>query len=369
MKNVRVPLVMLCVLGVIAAIHALSIAGEGKTGRETLAHVIDQTGDSAHIQILHVLSGIDSFPYVDSVWFEGDTTVAEWTSPNLVRRIIPEVDTTATYACSLDCGTNIYGFEWLADNDITTVAALIDTLVDSINNVAGWSDTVTAHDSVTYIKLVSKFSQRELEGNARWTVKFSDSDPKIVEGDSIPTLSVGNLCDSLVATINGEATLADTLTAVNLADTAVQITGDRKGWTINLFAGDTAQTVLETQAAKASSSRFTDTFPLFEMYTAPAGPYTALMGDITLHASKYTGVGYGLSGSTFVRLYARSQGGTYYHIASDSAAAATATLHLAQVANDTLWKARLAIVVTVVDSATDTAATANHDLDYELTVH
>jgi len=366
MKNVRAPLTALVVLAVVGAIWAVAIAGDIRQDRLTLAHVIDQTGDSANILKLNVLSALDSFTYVDSIWFETDTTIVTWTSHPTTRRLVLTLDTTETYCCSVDCGTNIYGFEFVCPNGATYDAdSLADDLVDSFTNVAGMKDTVLAEDSSSYLKIVSKIAQIDLEGDARWTLKV-DPVAEIAEADSTFTTKA-MLCDSLAAAFNGEATLADMLVAANSGDTVITLTG-RSGWKVNIFVGDTAQTATETQAEKASKSRFADTFPIFPMLT---DGFNTLQGTVILRASGYTGAGYGLSDSGMVKLMSRvgpydgtPTGGTWTLIDSDTSAGLPTTLTVAVEDSATYFGEMLYLVVSVIDTATDTAVTANHDIDY-----
>jgi hypothetical protein len=265
-----------------------------------------------------------------------------------------------TYACSVDLGTNVYGFEWLADNDITTIAGLIDTLVDSINNVAGMKDTVTAEDSVTYIKLISRFGQQRLEGAARWT--FVPTDSLSVSSDSPATLTVAMVCDSMVATINGTAALSDSVTAANDGDTVYTLTADRAGWAIYCSPGDTAQDTVIVTANKASWSYGTDSLPLFSMLI-PHG-YKSLWGDIILSPSLSTGNGYGLADTGWIWLYAAGAASGSQLVDSAFSEGLPCTLHVAVASNDTLWREELWITATIADSATDTSGSRAHALTY-----
>ena len=123
---------------------------------------------------------------------------------------------------------------------VATVAALIDTLVALINGKAGLTDSVTAEDSVTYIKLVSNFSQVSL-GDERWTMIM------VVAGGagtldsaahvSLPTVAM--VCDSMVAAINASDSGAY-FTAAD-ATTNYTVTSDKKGLTFHIAPTDTVQ--------------------------------------------------------------------------------------------------------------------------------
>jgi hypothetical protein len=348
------------VLLLVAPALMLAVTGTERSGRVTLTHTISQTGDSAQIIKFHQFTARDSFDYVDSFWIAGDTTLVKFTSPATTRRLRVALDTTLTYACSVDCGTNIYGFEYVCPNGATyDLDSLIDQLTDSFNAVAGMSDSVTAEDSGTYLKVFSNFAMDRYEGAARWI--FTVSSDSLEEVDSTLT-TIAMVCDSMAAAINDSSTISDTLTAANDGDTVYTVTG-RSGWGWSVAVGDTAQDTTLTQDSAASWSTVRDTIPLFNMYQSG---FNVLNGWITIRSSKTTTKGYGSLDSAKIILYAVDGGGTRHELDSAYAIGVpmTNSFALSDVGVDTLFKSRLEFDVYVADSATDTSGSRTHDVDY-----
>lgn len=364
----RRTLIIYSVLGLIAV--AVIAGGSLKNvDTKTVWMNINSGGDTAEVTKFHDFVALDSFTYIDTIGPGSATRVAiSYTSPNLVRRVTPVVDTTLTYACSVDMGTNIYGFEWLADNDITTVEALIDTLVDSINNVTGMSDSVLAQDSVSYIKLVSKFGQQRLEGSARWILVLGDS---LTEGDSVPTLTIAAICDTMSSLINANGVLTDSLTAANDGDSVYTVTGDRPGWDIYTATGDTAQDTSLVVAAVTSNSVATGSFDLGRVIYADWHG-TSIKGRFILKPSDSTGLGVGLSDSGYLRLYHEATYGDSTLAATDSAASLPCTLSVSiadAAGNNVVFYDKLTLSWRITDTASDTSSwPITYEIDYDYTL-
>jgi hypothetical protein len=190
-------------------------------------------------------SVFDSAIFEDTIIFASTSRLGvRWVSPLQVGRInvTSPIDTTTVYTCSLDMGTNVYGFTYDPPSTDTTLATFIDSLVDSINAVAGMTDSVLAEDSTANgnIKVIGKFATDNLEGGARWQLRVTGSE--IAIGDSTIT-TVAMWADSIAALIEAETNLTDSVTAHDSA-TYVLITSlfssDTYGgrWTLKSSAGN-----------------------------------------------------------------------------------------------------------------------------------
>lgn len=128
-------------LAVLVLVAAVAIgAGEYRQFTKTFYAdiTITEAGDSARSVYVTLTSGLDSFAYIDSFSYQYDTSAHKtvtYTSPpqSMALTVGSATDTTLTYACSLDCGTNVYGFTYACPETVFTVAQLIDRLVESIN--------------------------------------------------------------------------------------------------------------------------------------------------------------------------------------------------------------------------------------------
>lgn len=338
---------------------------------ETAYLTIDTSGDTAQVVKVHLFTARDSFTYIDTI----NDSVLAWTSPLQVRRItfgtingVP--DTSTDFACTLDCGTNKYGFVYdPSDLDDSTAALLIDNLVDSFNNVAGMSDTVVAQDSVSYIKLVSKFSMDELEGDARWTLVLGDS---LAESDSTFT-TIDMVCDSMSATINANATVAAVVTGTNSGDSVYTVTSDDVGLAFTIIIGDTAQDTSLTQANVTSRSTYQETLAVANLIVYDMD-VAAMQFNAKLDTSDTVYQGVGLSDTAILSLYtSRVHAGNrkYKLITADTADALPCSLYHeitgTALIDTVLWDA-LYLVYWIGDTASDSHFVATYPLyiDYTL---
>jgi hypothetical protein len=303
-------------------------------GRHTLAHVIDQTGDTAKVYKINLLHGHDSFAYIDTITPTTTHIAVTWTSHPTVRRItiaaVPVVSVHDTVL--LDHGTLVDTI--IVDCDpALTQAAYADSLVARIN-VATMSDTVLAQDSVTYVKVKAKLMQEEMQGDARFTLTYPATNHNLSAGTT-DSCSVKMICDSMSAKINATVTVKDTVTAANDGDTVYTITGDRKGYNFSVFPGDSIQdndtTVLV--AAKASLSHHTDTISLFSMYQKG---WQGLWGRVIIPASLNTEKGYGNLDSCYYHVNAVTGYGQRFAVVDDSGVIPD-TFFISSVENDSLW--------------------------------
>ena len=177
-------------------------------GSSNLSFSITDDADTARIVTITPSHAVDSFNYHCSLSFHADTgswDTVSWTSSVQTMIITPTVDVATTYSCSVAFKEEpvTLGVEKDYASGVATVAALIDTLVALINGKAGLTDSVTAEDSVTYIKLVSNFSQVSF-GDERWTmIMVTAGGAGTLDSAAHASLAtVAMVCDTMVAMIN-----------------------------------------------------------------------------------------------------------------------------------------------------------------------
>jgi hypothetical protein len=357
--------------------------GSGTQGIEgnTITLSVVDTGDTAKVYRISQFTGRDSFDYIDTIYVTLDTAGADssentvtWLSPLQVSRITLQtldgrpnaIDTTIVYSCSLDAGTNKYGFAWSAPEtgDDTLLSTAIAVLVDSINNTDGIKDTVTAEDSSTYVKLISLFAMDNLEGAARWTLDLGDS---LTEGQRDST-NIEMVCDSMVALLNTDSAsggFSEYVTAANLTDTAYTITADKKGRFLKVSIGDTAQDTTQQQDTVSSVSTKTDTIGL-----GVTGGFRTLTGRIIMRPGRSGKAGFGLSDTASIWLETYSETGLINILDSVHAGQAPCTLDVVinRTRGDTLLYPYLRIRAYVEDSTTDTTVDVVYPIWFDLTL-
>ena len=332
-----------------------------------VAFTITDAADTARAINFTPSTGLDSFLYHDSIKYPADTSggdfdTVSWVAPPQQMRITLALDdvvpdTSITYSCSLDLGTNITGFEYDPSGlDDTTLALLIDNLVDSFNNVTTMKDTILAEDSVTYIKIVSKKAQIDLEGDARWTMKVSDS----LDTAAIWVTSVADVCDSMVAAINGLDS-SHYWTAYD-STTHYTIEGNKNNAGIWFFAvyTDTAQDT--THGADSVSSESTDSGTV--VLTSACLGFGVARGKATLVYADDAGYGMGVD-SCILHLYSGSiYGGRNLIVAETCASVAACTLgwSLAGDYADSIIDEDLQLWWWIIDTTTDTTLDVSFNL-------
>jgi len=347
---------------------------------------IDRTGDSAEIIRLNQFTPNDSFTFSGDIEGYGDgaypslgavdSAYTYTTGPQLARLVVTyPIDTTAVYRCSVDCGTNVYGFTYdvpEAAADTATVK-FIGELVDSINNVTGMKDTISGEDSTTYVLIRSLIPQQELESGARWSVRVTadDAGTELALGDSNYT-TIASVCDGMVATINALDSINLRLTAANSGDTVVTVTSDVNGIAFTFDIADTAMDTTYTRGNYATWTSAQDTIPLFSM--SLPNTFHTLYGDITIRASDSATSGYGTLDTGKIWLESYDDVNGYLTIDSGYAEGLPYTLHVAwgqdttggAVDLDTLWREGLRIIVLVSDSSTHPGLdTVSHNIEWE----
>jgi len=317
---------------------------------------IVETGDTAAIVAMTVESEMDSFPYMDTFVVDGktDSVPVTWLSPVMVAYITPgAVDTTATLACSVSyASTDIPGFEYAIPED-TVMANMIDDLVDSLEAIAGIDDSVTVEDSVTYIKLIAKFSTDTHGG--RWSLVY--------DGDldtSYTRTTVAMWCDSFITAVNA-SDAADYVTASDSTD-SIYIISDDAGLDFAIYLGDSTVATDTTQLNVTSQCEQQDTLGLGPLVYRDISP-NVILSKFILLPSHVTAQGAGLSDSGYLWLYTTFDN-QFFLLDSAVRNALPCTLYYAaKPGTDTLYKEDLTLVYRVTDTASDTTMT----LPYKIT--
>ena len=320
---------------------------------------VNQNGDTTEMIAMTIESEMDSFPYMDTfaVVAKTDSVIVTWLSPAMVAYITPGgVDTTATLACSVSyASTDIPGFEYVIPED-TVMANMIDDLVDSLEAIAGINDSITVEDSVTYIKLIAKFSTETHEG--RWSLVY--------DGDldtSYTRTTVAMWCDSFMTAINA-SDAGDYVTASDSTD-SIYVISDQPGLLFDIYLGDSTVATDTAQANGTAYSTRQDTFNIGHFMKNDFGA-DAVIAQIILNASTDTAHGIGEVDSGYVWLYT-DLAGVYYLLDSVVANSLPCTLYYA-VSLDTLLKDGMWATWRVADTASDATyeATYSIDVDYLL---
>ncbi len=336
---------------------ALVVGAEGEflniVGSTNLSFSITDEADTARVITFTPSTGLDSFLYHDSIRFPSDTTLWDtfsWTSPPQQMMITVTWDTSLLYHCSLDCGTNIYGFEYdPSAKDDTTVALMVDTIVYLVNNTTSMKDTILAEDSVSYVKIVSKIAQIQLEGDARWTMKVSTA----LDTAAIWVTSVADVCDSMPVYIN--ALDSARFWAAADVDSNYTITGNKNNAGIWFFAvyTDTAQDTTHGADSVSSISKDSGTVSLDRVQG-----FKHIDGQVIVNASYSAYAGLGNADSGIVTVYTSGPTGRFI-IAVDTCAAPPCTCDVMLHSNvgDTLLRRQIEFHWYIDDTVSDTTLT------------
>jgi hypothetical protein len=278
--------------------------------------------------------------------------------------LTPTVDVATTYSCSVAFKEEpvTIGVEKDYASGVATVEALIDTLVALINGKAGLTDSVTAEDSVTYIKLVSNFGVETF--GERWTMIMVtaggagalDSAAHV----SLPTVAM--VCDSMVAAINASDSNAF-FTAYD-STTKYIVQSDKKGLTFHIAPTDTVQDddSATTQENIMSSSSDSGTVGISNVYG-----YRTLVGKIILSSAVSTYAGLGGDDSGIVQLYS-VEGNERTILQGDTCASlpCTSRIRIPQATGDTTLLDKIEVWWYVNDSCSDTVLAIDYPLVWNL---
>jgi len=281
-------------------------------GSKNLAFSITDDADTARIVTITPSHAVDSFHYHCSLSFQADTgswDTVSWTSSVQTMIITPTVDVATTYSCSVVFKEEpvTLGVEKDYSAGVATVAALIDTLVDMINKKAGLTDSVTAEDSVTYIKLVSNFSQESF-GDERWTMIMvtAGGAGTLDSAAHVSLATVAMVCDSMVAAIN--ASDSESYFTAYDSTTEYIVQSDKKGLTFHIAPTDTVQDddTSTTQENVVSNSSDSATVSLDR-----TRGFKHIDGRIIIGASPSAYAGLGNADSAIVTFYSVGPTGRY----------------------------------------------------------
>ena len=325
---------------------------------------VTDAGDTSGVLKFNEFSAMDSFDYEfdleDATNYTVDSLV-KWTSPLMVTRITVTgpTDSTQDYACSLDCGTNVYGFSFQEPSTDTTTATLVTMLTDSINNTAGIEDTVTAEDSVTYCKVTWKIAQNNLEGGARGSWIFVCDGTVLDTASTITTIAM--VCDSMAATVAATDSIKDHYTAANDGDTVFTLTANKKGKAFTCDIADTSLDVAEVTANKVSSSETTDSIYIGNTYG-----YGTMLSKIYVGEDNSPNTGVGVDDSLILWLYSVLAEDKLLLDSTCCAAFPGSLMVVADGAStDTLLREGLMVKYLIRDTCTD----SNHTVEYPISWH
>lgn len=326
---------------------------------------ITDDADTARIVTITPSHAVDSFNYHCSLSFQADTSswdTVSWTSSPQTMIITPTVDVTTTYSCSVAFKEEpvTLGVEKDYASGVATVEALIDTLVDLINGKAGLTDSVTAEDSVTYIKLVSNFSQESF-GDERWTmIMVTAGGAGTLDSAAHTSLAtVAMVCDSMVATINASDSEAYFTAYDSTTNYIVQ--SDKKGLTFHIAPTDTVQDddTATTQENVMSNSSDSGTVSLYDTYG-----FTNLSGRIVLNPAHYSAMSVGNSDSAIITLYSVGPRGRNI-IVVDTCPQVPCTCDV-MVSGDTLLRRQMEFHWYLNDTLSDTNLTVDVPASWDL---
>ena len=165
---------------------------------------------------------MDSFLYIDTVITASgaDSTYwePEWTSNPYTMNITPEAHDSYDYSIkfvfdSSDATPDTLAVEFTTATSMS-VAEVCDSIVSVGEAATTITDSVTFHDSATYVKVFSNFGSETMD---RFVLYATDSDSSGAFTISPVTNTVAMTCDSMTAYINAEAGLTDSLVAEDSA--------------------------------------------------------------------------------------------------------------------------------------------------------
>ncbi len=337
----------------------------------------DTTGDTARVIKFEPKVALDSYVY--SCTLSIPTLAADsmddisWTSPlqsmrldfGVITATPTLIDTTVATGLGLVGCTAVFasanevGMEYSTSTAANaTLATAIDGFVTAWQAATALSDSITAEDSVTYVKLVSRYSELTFDG--RWSMQLGSSAG--APTDSLDTVSsvvptIASVIDSLVVTANAADSGANYVTASD-STTFYIIQSDDQG--LNFFVqaasgfhADTLDTT-HTQLNVTSYSGKTDTIDIVGLIQRDGNLYPEYSRFI-LKPCTTTAAGLGLSDSGYLWLYTVFDD-EYFLIAADTCTDLPCTLRVAYdgPVADSLFKAYLALGWRVADSSSDT---------------
>lgn len=352
-------------------------------------------------------SAVDDAQYVCSVKFEGDTLVATWTAPSSATSIamvcdslVDSINNTTNLKDSVLAvdGTTFFSIRskfatyslarftvgadstWDQPGDTATISAnsvamFCDSVAALIEAEGDLTDSVTAHDSGTYVLVTSLFGGDTFGG--RFTVKQTGTaDNNGQDTASHATLAtIAMVCDSLVSALTDS--IATYVTVVD-DDTGFTATAVNEGWAFLVYLGDTATDTVHTQLNVTSYSTFQDTIDIgrtiFDSWHA-----TSIDGRFILSAAADVGdvdtdtiLGIGKADSGYLILCYSTNWGALSVAAADTSATLPCTLAVSVAdaeGNNVVFKNEVVLIWRVADTASDTTGmTIDFDIDFDYTL-
>jgi hypothetical protein len=366
-------------LAILGLIVGLVYAGQIIDETRTALFETTTAGDTAMVIAFTVSQGLDSHDYLDTfVTGSGaeDSTVAKWTSP-LQTMIFALAGNTASptkldtagigvVGCTAVFAAQELGIEYdLSSGADSTIETAVDSIVDIWNKRTNLKDSIVAQDSVTYVKLVSKFGQAKF--TARWSIKMT-TDSTDTAG-AITT--VGMVCDSMNAAIN--AALSAVLSSViHATEDSFLVTSDDPGLPFTVYFGDSISDNGDTvhgQLNVTSYSGKTDTIKnLVGLIRSDGNLYPEII-RIVLKPCTTTAQGLGLSDSGYLWLWTVFAD-EYHLLKADTCAELPCTLRLPYASvDDSLFKQKLALGWRIADTTSDSVMIVlEYDIDVNYTL-
>lgn len=228
---------------------------------------------------------MDSARYYDSVdgTVDAGADTVSFLTPMYRVRLTPILDTSKTYIFRVEWASgDTMGFDFdcgSAGTVPTTVAILIDSLMDSITAYTDLTDSMEFHDSVSYIRMTALYATETHGG--RWTVQsdgYADGTMsgydsfrnlgRIVQTHDPANATVAIICDTLVAKHNALTTTKDSILAT---DYGTHFTLSTKhgssantldlpdGWSVTCYletaGGEDADSAMDTTTTQAATAK------------------------------------------------------------------------------------------------------------------
>jgi len=375
-------------LTVLLLAYVYANAGGTKTYHVTRYAEMQVTtaGDTAEVFTVTVKLTSDSGLFKDSVFFTNDTSqhyVASFLAPVQIMILTPDagaVDSSTDFSIDFAfAGGDTLGFDVNIGDAYVTVAKLCDTITSLINATTNLTDTVSAEDSGTYVKIISLFSEEVLTG--RWSMIIDTSGgTEGIPDTASRVFDRDEICDTLVALINGDDSAAVYLTAAVVTDTTFTVTSNDPGVPIHVVSvtGSDTMAAANTQNNVTSSSQVNDTLIEYPI-SLTSDDFRALGMNGWIILDHYSlgdtlyGVGISDSASLWLRMYRVVAGNKMYRtLDSVLCGDIPCTLHVARIpalANDTVFYEGFYINYYISDTASDVVLNRRYPIyiDFNLT--
>ena len=296
-------------------------------GSRIIQMVTDNSVDTAAVLKFTPAFAPDSFVFLETLIVSPpdsptDSSVVKWVSGYQKQRLTPSAvwDEARVIACSVVYQAVTLGFELDPGATYTTAAKICDSLTYLFNNTTTLKDSITAQDSVTYVKLIDKYSTVTHDG--RWTLKLTLTGGATSTLDTLTNAqrttagyitTVAMVCDSMVAKVNAAAG-ATKVTAYD-STTFWIVQSDQKGLDFSFDITDTTTDTTRTVANKADSSAIDSTY-----YLGSIAGASSMDACIIINGPMTTDAGAGNLDTGVIVLYSYSNNQTTTHVTKYCAA-------------------------------------------------